>query len=106
MKQGDNGTAEQQEDKTKKQRETRRQDSGAMMGQRDGGEGWRGGVEGGRTVIRKNANDKNGEGQIKTTTTGGETVSERHAVSVSFLFLFLFHLLATNYETFQVLIRR
>jgi hypothetical protein len=56
-------------------------------------------------VIRKHANDKNGEGQIKTTTTGGETVSERHAVSVSFLFLFLFHLLATNYETFQVLIR-
>jgi hypothetical protein len=89
-------------------------------------------------VIRKNANDKNGQGQIKTTTMGGETVSEGHnegngesgtwgrgadnnnetgmttrkappqnpnAVSVSFLFLFLFRLLATNCETYQVLIR-
>ena len=29
-------------------------------------------------MIRKNANDKNGEGHIKTTTAGGETVSEGH----------------------------
>jgi hypothetical protein len=63
MKQGDNGTAEQQEDETTKQRETRRQDSGAM-GQRDG-------RERGRTVIRNKADDKNGEGEIKTTTAGG-----------------------------------
>jgi hypothetical protein len=100
MKQKASGTSEQQEDETTKQRETRRQDSGAM-GQRDGGE-----VRRGRTVIRENADDKNGEGQCKTTTAGGGTVSGGHAVSVSFLFSFLFHLLATNYETFQVLIRR
>jgi hypothetical protein len=39
-------------------------------------------------VIRKNANNKNGEGQIKTTMVGGEMVSKGHTVSVSFLFLF------------------